>query len=101
MKNRKSKMSEVLRLAQQGKSKECGKAAAEALQTYMKQITKSIGTYPTQDEAFIVVCLRHLANSMEQHSDQTKRWSAVLEETVKLPPIPIEKKPAKKGLFGS
>ena len=99
MKIRKSKMSEILQLANQGRKKECDERIIEACKLYTNHIAKAIGTYPAQDGAFIVVALRHIANNIERRDRLTKKWAEILEQEVNIPPVPIIKRKPKKGLL--
>ena len=81
MKIRKSKMSEILQLAHQGRKKECDERIIEACKLYTNHIAKAIGTYPAQDRAL------------------TKKWAEILEQDVNIPPVPIIKRKPKKGLL--
>ena len=77
MKIRKSKMSEILQLAHQGRKKECDERIIEACKLYTN----------------------HIANNIERRDRLTKKWAEILEQDVNIPPVPIIKRKPKKGLL--
>lgn len=97
---KKAVMEEVLELARAGKSKECGEKAVKVIRDYGLKIGAVINPFPTADAPFIIMALRHIANSLENSEPNTKRMYEAVASSIKLDKLEITKTPikAKRGL---